>query len=333
MNQAVSPPPEFLEAAIPEISSEARSRCPVCSGDESQPFAEGYDYELRTCRNRWTFRQCTQCAHVMLDPRPRIDMLPVIYPPDYYSYNLSSQVSPIALKGKDFLDRLKFGSILRHLPRKPSSFLDIGCGDGRYLRLMERWQAIDRKHLFGLELSETLVAGLRAEGFQAIWDRVETCKEIAPRSIDVATMFHVIEHVDNPHEVIAKVADWLAPGGIFAIETPNLEALDARLFARTYWGGYHIPRHWHLFTETSLTKLLERSNLHVVAKSFQTGHSFWMYSFHHLIRYNRIFSSRRIARWFDPLRGLPLLVAFTAFDKVRAMLGFRTSSILMLARK
>ena len=333
MNQAVFSPKEFLEANIPEIPSEARVCCPVCLGDKSQPFAEGYDYELRTCRNRWMFQQCMNCGHVVLDPRPRIETLPIIYPPDYYAYNLSSQVSPIALKGKDILDRLKFRSILRHLLRKPSSFLDIGCGDGRYLRLMERWQAIDRERLFGIELSEKIVARLRVEGFHAICDRVETCEEIPSRSIDVATMFHVIEHVDDPHQVIAKVADWLAPGGILALETPNLEALDARLFARTYWGGYHIPRHWNLFTEKSLTKLLARSNLHVVAKSFQTGHSFWMYSFHHLIRYNGTFPSPRIARWFDPLRGLPLLVMFTVFDKIRAALGFRTSSILIIARK
>ncbi len=269
----------------------------------------------------------------MLDPRPRLEMLPVIYPPDYYSYNLSSQVNPLALKGKEILDRFKFRSILRHLPRQPASFLDIGCGDGRYLRLMEQWKMIARERLFGLELREEPVARLRTEGFQAICNRVETCEEIPSRSIDVTTMFHVIEHVDDPHQVIAKVAHWLAPEGVFAIETPNLEALDARLFARTYWGGYHIPRHWHLFTEQSLTRLLARSNLRVVAKRFQTGHSFWMYSFHHLIRYNRTFPSQRIARWFDPFRGLPLLVMFTAFDQIRAALGFRTSSLLIIARK
>ena len=95
------------------------------------------------------------------------------------------------------------------------------------------------------------------------------------------TMFHVIEHVADPPRVAERVARWLAPGGVFAVETPNLESLDARLFRERYWGGYHFPRHWHLY----------------------------------------------------PFRGLPFLAAFTAWDRLRATLGFHTSAMLMIARK
>ena len=41
----------------------------------------------------------------------------------------------------------------------------------------------------------------------------------------------------------------------------------------------------------------------------------------------------RLSQWFNPFRGLPMLVMFTAFDKLRAALGFRTSAMLVLARK
>jgi hypothetical protein len=72
--------------------------------------------------------------------------------------------------------------------------------------------------------------------------------------------------------------------------------------------------------------------LKVVRVSYQTGHSFWMYSFHHWLRYAA--SPRpRLARLFDPLRSLPPLLAFTAFDKLRAILRIPTSSMLVLAQK
>jgi hypothetical protein len=42
----------------------------------------------------------------------------------------------------------------------------------------------------------------------------------------------------------------------------------------------------------------------------QTGHSFWMCSLHHWLRYGAR-PSPRLARWFDPLHGLPFLIGFT----------------------
>jgi SAM-dependent methyltransferase len=328
---APSVPAELADPAIPLIDEEAVGACALCGGHAFDGFARGFDYELRTCRNEWVFRRCTVCDHVQLDPRPPASALGVIYPPHYYSYNMEKEVSPIALKGKEILDRMKFGSILSFLGRKPRSFVDIGCGDGHYLRHMERAEGVPRERLYGLELSDKTVARLRGEGYQAFNERAETCESIPAGGVDLATMFHVIEHVADPAAVARKVSGWLAPGGIFAIETPNLDALDARLFKATFWGGYHIPRHWHLFREKTLRAMLEGAGLEVVAMRYQTGHSFWMYSFHHLLRYR--LGMVGLSRWFDPVKGLPFLILFTGFDKLRALLGLRTSAILAIARK
>ena len=78
--------------------------------------------------------------------------------------------------------------------------------------------------------------------------------------------------------------------------------------------------------------MLTDSGLEFVAMRYQTGHSFWMYSFHHLLRY-RLGLVGCHTHWFDPIKGLPFLIAFTGLDKLRAALGFRTSAILVIARK
>lgn len=303
----------------------------VCGGTRFHVFAEGQDYELETCGNLWQFQACTACAHVQLDPRPRMADLAVIYPPHYYSYNIEKELSPIALRGKAILDGLKFKTILQHTARPPAAYVDIGCGNGRYLRLIENICGTPRANLFGLELDAPVVARLRSEGFQAFNSRVEDCAAIAPGSIELATMFHVIEHVADPGSVIGGIAEWLAPGGIIAIETPNLESWDAHLFKARFWGGYHIPRHWHLFRQETLRRILESQGLEVIDLRYQTGHSFWMYSVHHLLKYK--YGMPRLARWFDPMKGLAFLMAFTAFDIARRFLGLPTSAMLMLARK
>jgi SAM-dependent methyltransferase len=324
-------PPEFDES-LPEIPVEQVPTCAICGSADSAAFAEGYDYELRTCRNRWHFVRCTGCGHVRLDPRPHPAALPIIYPPAYYAYNYDTQVHPLARRAKQWLDERKFRGILRHLDRAPASYLDVGCGNGRFLDLMAA-RGISRDRIFGLELDQATVMRLQARGYHAFCARVEECEEIAEGSLDLITMFHVIEHVDAPDAVVRRLVRWLAPGGVLAIETPNFDSWDARLFRDRFWGGYHIPRHWHLFTPATLTRLLEGAGLSLSAVRYQTGHSFWLYSFHHRLRYGTP-PHRALARRFDPMGGsLLALASVTALDKLRAALGFRTSAMLVIATK
>ncbi|MFQ5527097.1 MAG: hypothetical protein ACE5GX_12650 [Thermoanaerobaculia bacterium] len=116
------------------------------------------------------------------------------------------------------------------------------------------------------------------------------------------------------------------------METPNIDSLDARLFRSGLWGGYHIPRHWNLFSPANLGRLCRQCGLDWVDTKFQTSHSFWMWSFHHKLKYGRR-ARPRLARRFDPFKSLPLLVLFAAFDRIRSLLGFKTSAMLLLARK
>jgi SAM-dependent methyltransferase len=324
------PLPVGFNAQAPEIATERVYNCPVCASSTRTPFARGHDYELETCRNEWHFWRCVDCGTVWLDPRPAVDSLGVIYPPHYYAYAMSEKVSAVALKGKEILDKFKFDAILAHSTSPPKSFLDIGCGDGRYLKLFAK-RGVPKQCIYGLELSEAPVRRLHELGFQVHMRRVEDCCEIPVASIDLATMFHVIEHVDDPLRVVQRVAEWLSPGGLFAVETPNIASWDAKLFKDRWWGGYHIPRHWTLFEPDSLRHLFVKAGLEVLHVSYQTGHSFWMYSFHHVTKYNS--RAPGFAKWFDPLKGLPLLVGFTGFDILRRTLGWRTSAMLMVARK
>jgi SAM-dependent methyltransferase len=191
---------------------------------------------------------------------------------------------------------------------------------------------VAKRDIYGLELDEPTVGRLKGEGFQALCERVETCTQIPEASLDLITMFHVIEHVDAPSAVLKRLASWLKPGGVLALETPNLDSWDARLFRDREWGGYHIPRHWTLFTPETLQPMLREQGLEPVALRFQTGHSFWMYSWHHRLRYGAN-PKPWLANRFDPLTNVLPLAAFTAFDLLRGALGARTSSMLVLARR
>jgi SAM-dependent methyltransferase len=329
--QSTPIPEEFRHRGSPAIATEEVPACPVCGASDYAQCAVGFDYELLTCSNPWRFVQCRVCQHVWLNPRPAVAELGVVYPRTYYAYNYGT-INPIARKAKEILDRRKIAKIVRHCPQAPKRYLDVGCGDGRFLRVMER-MGVPRGGLYGLELDKRVVERLRGCGYSGVYcERAEDVTNIPEGGIDLVTMFHVIEHVDNPGTVIGRVRRWLCPGGVFALETPNLDSLDARMFRRTYWGGYHIPRHWNLFTPASISRLLTDNGLEVMAAVFQTGHSFWMYSLHHALRYEGK-SRPRAGAWFDPMKSLVGLAGFTVFDLLRGSLGSKTSAMLVICRK
>lgn len=332
MADQASRPPIHYDLAAPIIPTEAEPTCPVCRAAKRRFFASGYDYEMQTCANEWNFVECEACATVWLDPRPAISTLDVIYPASYYAYDMSTRLNPIVRKAKEIIDGLKFGSILGAIGRKPKSYLDVGCGDGRYLYSLAK-AGVPRDNIYGLDLPSPGLKPLREAGFKVIEGRVEDCREIALGTLDLITIFHVIEHVANPVEVMQHLADWLAPGGVLAVETPNLDSMDARVFKRRFWGGYHIPRHWTLFTQPNLERALKSVGLEPIAVRYQTGHSFWLYSFHHYFKHRERDASPFLARRFDPMTSKVALAFFTGFDILRRTFGMRTSAMLVLARK
>src|SRR5690606_37827842 len=115
---------------------------------------------------------CAACKAVWLDPRPDESELGVIYPPSYYAYDMSDRLHPVIKWGKNTLDRMKFGSILGALDRKPASFLDVGCGDGRYLKQFAA-RGVAQEKVIGIDLPSPSIAVLREQGFNVHEGRVE----------------------------------------------------------------------------------------------------------------------------------------------------------------
>jgi len=231
---------------------------------------------------------------------------------------------------KSRLDARKLNRVFSGIGLKPRTFLDVGCGDGRYLQVLES-MGMSRDDLFGLELDERAVAIARERGFQAFVGNAESWTGFNGRKFDAISLFHVVEHVADPTRLLSRLREWLSDDGVIIMETPNIDSADARLFRGKYWGGYHFPRHWHFFNIETMRKCLGNAGLSLHSIRYQTGHSFWAFSVHHALKYNRGFPVPGLARMFHPLDSLPVLAAATALDLARAALGFRTSAMLVVA--
>ena len=301
----------------------------MCGAQSWHEVGQAQDFEYATCSNDWTFRVCERCGHVQMDPLPAPETLRVIYPDSYYSYRMES-IHPIARWAKHRLDRAKFGWITGGMRMPVGGYLDVGCGDGRYLQMMIE-QGVDSARTHGVELDAAAVESARAKGLNVIQSRIEEAGELLPGSYDLITMFHVIEHVERPDEVVARLRSLLRSGGVLALETPNFDCADARLAGRRYWGGYHTPRHWHVFTSTSLQQLLRRHGFQIERARYQTGHAFLLWTLHHWLKYGK--NRPALGEWCHPLKNVPLLALATSFDLLRILLGRKTSAVLVVASR
>ena len=107
------------------------------------------------------------------------------------------------------------------MPAEPGFLLDVGCGLGFFLRTIQRARPSWTIH--GYEMSGAAVQWAhdhnRLEGVVRK-GRVEDAA-IEPGSVDIITMWDVIEHLPKPQPLLVHLRRLLKPGGFLFIQTPN----------------------------------------------------------------------------------------------------------------
>ncbi len=85
--------------------------------------------------------------------------------------------------------------------------------------------------------------------------------DFGPKKFDAILSFHVVEHVPNPQDHLARVCEVTKPGGYLLLATPNAASWD-RSICGDKWTGYSTG-HVNLFSPKSLVKCLERTGWRV----------------------------------------------------------------------
>jgi fatty acid desaturase/SAM-dependent methyltransferase len=304
--------------------------CGLCGSSSHEFYAFSYDYEYQTCENRWQFVRCNDCGNVYLRHRPSLADISVIYPKNYYSYHYESQVNPLALKVKKWMDARTFNAICNTLERRIDAYMDIGCGSGRYLQAMAD-KGLDKKHIHGFELNNEVADNLSSKGFQVQSCPFEQAVGLKDNSFDLITLFSVLEHMDNPRNVLKRIHDLLSPGGLVVFEVPNIASTNASWFRNRFWGGYHTPRHWNIFSREVVERIAPSLGFSIVNIRMTTGHAFWLWSLHHWIRYGLGYD--KIGRWFNPLRCMMGLMVVTPIDLVRTKFSGKTDNMIVFLKK
>ncbi len=127
--------------------------------------------------------------------------------------------------------------------------LDYGCGVGSFLAYIRK----DYK-VTGIEPNSS--ARKAAADLIGAENLKNSLSEIEDESLDVASLWHVFEHIADPEDFLNKIHKKLKRKGKLIIAVPNYQSYDA-LHYQGFWAAYDIPRHLFHFSPKGMKNLFK----------------------------------------------------------------------------
>lgn len=285
--------------------------CPICgSGDVRRPFASVAGVgpatvssaivgSSRSAVHPIRLRACRACGAAWQDPPPGPDLVTAAYREMRDERYLEEE----ATRRRSL--RRALGLVERRAGPRRGRLLDVGCSAGLFAEIARAsgWDVlgVEPSRWLAARAQERLGGGVLCARFEEV--------DLEPASFDAVCLWDVLEHVPDPQAFLAKAAAALRPGGLLALNVPNIRSWIARALGRRW--PLLLPEHLFFFSPASLRLLLERSavtgtELHLHPVLFGAGYVA------HRLAHHRIPGARPLARALGrgPLRHLriPLLM-------------------------
>src|SRR3954471_4301260 len=230
---------------LPMIAKEAR--CTACGGSAALAFV-AKDLNRRITNEDFPYYKCSSCGLVFLDPLP--PNLGRYYPGSYHDIPRSVDELLSRRRGESYkLEALERVSGRRLLEIGPSfgAFAALAKQAGFDVKTIEMDEQCCRfiRDVVGIPAEHTsdVAAALRRAG-----------------RYDAIAMWHSLEHLPNPWEVLDELPRHLEPGGSLLFATPNPESLQFRFFGPR-WVHLDAPRHVNLIPHGVLEERLRKAGM------------------------------------------------------------------------
>jgi SAM-dependent methyltransferase len=239
------------EKGTPPTVSDRAVSCPACDDCLSEFWGSDRGFDIQ---------RCSTC-HSTFFARPIT--LQNDYG-DYYPYlRIFSKKRILQERGIRRRQALKkLDTISAGLGHRPHTLLDIGSGPGYFASLMSE-QGV-KADCVELNLDARRVA-------EALFSlRVYALDKVIEDAYDAVTMFHVLEHIEDPLEMLLRAKTALRPGGLVMLHVPKsvttadeLNWAVRRLVNKKAErrGCLYLPDHLTGFTVEGLQNLAIRAGL------------------------------------------------------------------------
>ncbi len=245
--------------------------CILCGKNKADTVKRLRDMHMYIDRSTFTLVRCRQCGLMYLNPQPTIEELARYYPPHYSAY-----CNEVSVFGQNY-----FYNVLRHIKRfftshrsikvftklhndnSSKTVLDFGCGNGTYLLGLRHNHPSWKLYGSDIQINETVKNALEKNTIVTIIGPTHLpWKQLPTKSFDRITLFQVLEHVNNPREVLENLRPLLKKDGELHIEVPNIATLKFKIFGR-YFSNLDAPRHLYHFSPNTLQRLCEQCGFRI----------------------------------------------------------------------
>lgn len=206
--------------------------------------------------------ECPACKAYYLSPHPTDTQLKRAYDDTYYGEG-EEKFNPIVEFILDYFRGRRSAFVRKHV-KEGGRILDIGCGNGRFLKYLG---SKGKYELHGIEREGN--SARRAAQIKGVNLHVGVLqKDLFPSDyFDAITLFHVFEHLDNPSEVLDMIGQILKPTGVLVMSFPNIGSNQAKWFEGE-WLHLDPPRHLFFFKPNDIKSIMEKRGFLLVNESY-----------------------------------------------------------------
>lgn len=237
--------------------------CPVCGGCGVYRL-EGGDQTYKVTPYIAKLYCCGRCGVDFQWPMPSRNVIASFYPKGYWLESLKT--SPLAKLMALYVRLMLRFDILawfKKMKLKPEeSYLDMGCSRGDFLALAKQTGVKAE----GIEGDPNAAAFARKTFGLVVHELDLDTWQPEPNSWNGLSLFHVLEHVREPQELLNVCFHALKPGGKLLLRVPNIGSWQSRLFGHS-WKPLDLPRHLTHFHPKALKQVLERNGFQIQALS------------------------------------------------------------------
>jgi SAM-dependent methyltransferase len=249
----IPPPPPLAERF-----EDLRRTCPWCGSPDLARRLDTTDLHQYKA-GEFHLDECRECGHIFQNPALSPAGLDYYY--EGFYDGAAEELTEYSFAAMGRIYRRRADLIGRFC--EPRALLDVGTGHGHFcLVARSRWPdaTVD-----GLDLSESVGEAARRGWIDTAYrGSFPDLADGLPRSYDVVTMHHYLEHTREPRRELAAAVKVLEPGGHLVVEVPDTASPWARRLGR-WWYSWFQPQHQHFVTCENLVEALEGEGLDVVS--------------------------------------------------------------------
>lgn len=242
-----------------------RRTCPVCSSELEKSLLSAPALDVLD-NSRYEYAHCEHCGVLALVCNGAQSGVVDYSDSGYYSRE-ESKAPRIVAKLAEFasIQRIKIvKSALGIASLEGLNILDIGCGKGRFLAKAQEEGAI----VMGVEPTKRSYEAAKVKLGGCLVNQPMSKELFSKSSAEVVTMWHVFEHLPEPHKMLEACRWVLKANGILIVAVPNYRGWIAK-FGGVVWFNLDPPRHVIHYTEPTLRKMVQAHGLDVFWVSYR----------------------------------------------------------------